>query len=112
MTEIMTSGTGAGDLDSGALFDPRSTSGQSLSSTAAVLLVTVLGWQCAGLTELAAPNHTAKLTDSTIQLPAAGAQMNLFGDLLEFRKALASSQRDLPEEAARLLRENLWQLYG
>jgi len=36
---------------------------------------------------------------------------NLFDELLTFHQQLAASQRDLPEDATRVLRDRLWQLY-
>jgi hypothetical protein len=37
---------------------------------------------------------------------------DLFDELVQFHARLASAQKDLPEEAARVLRDNLWQLYA
>ena len=37
--------------------------------------------------------------------------LNLFDELLDFHQHLAAAQVDLPEEAARVLYKNLWQLY-
>jgi|SRR5688572_9912894 len=109
MTESMkmTSSTGASDFDSVALLESRSTYAQSFGGSTAVLLGTLLALQCANIAHVKAadlnPNSTLQVTTTTYT--------DLFDDLLEFHRRLASSQQDLPEDAARLLRENLWQLY-
>lgn len=109
MTDLMrmTSSTGAGDFDSVALLESRSTYAQSLGGPTAVLLGTLLALQCANLAHIKAadlnPNSTLQVTTAT--------HTDLFDELLQFHQRLASSQQDLPEDAARLLRENLWQLY-
>ena len=109
MTELMnmTSSTGASNVDSVALLESRSTYAQSFGGSAAVLLGTLLALQCANVAHIKAadvnPNSSLQVTTAT--------RIDLFDDLLEFHQRLASSQQDLPEDAARLLRENLWQLY-
>ncbi len=102
----MTSSTGASDFDSVALLELRSTSAQSLGGPTAALLGTLLALQCANVAHIQAdvnPNSSRQVTTAT--------RTDLFDDLLEFHQRLAGSQQDLPEDAARLLRENLWQLY-
>jgi hypothetical protein len=109
MTELMrmTSSTAASEAESVVLMDSRSTYAQSIGGPAAVMLGTLLALQIANAAHLkAAPfesNSSFHVTTAT--------RSDLFDDLLEFHQRLASSQQDLPEEAARLLRENLWQLY-
>lgn len=109
MTELMsmTSSTGGSDFDSVARLELRSTYAQSLGGPTAVLLGTLLAFQCANVAHIKAadvnPNSSLQVTTAT--------RTDLFDDLLEFHQRLASSQQDLPEDAARLLRENLWQLY-
>jgi len=109
MTDLltMTSSTGGSDFDPVALLEPLSTSAQPFGGSAAVLLGTLLAFQCATVAHLTAADVNA---NSSVQLTSA-VRTELFDDLLEFHQRLASSQQDLPEEAARLLRENLWQLY-
>jgi hypothetical protein len=36
---------------------------------------------------------------------------DIFEELLDFHNRLIASQRELPEDAARILRDNLWQMY-
>ena len=108
MTKLMsmTSSTAGSDFDSVALLELRSTYAQSLGGPTAVLLGTLLALQCANVAHKATdvnPNSSLQVTTAT--------RTDLFDDLLEFHQRLASSQQDLPEDAARLLRENLWQLY-
>jgi hypothetical protein len=109
MTELMnmTSSTGASNVDSVALLESRSTYAQSFGGSAAVLLGTLLALQCANVANIKAadvnPNSSLQITTAT--------RVDLFDDLLKFHQRLANSQQDLPEDAARLLRENLWQLY-
>jgi hypothetical protein len=109
MTELvrMTSNTGASNNDSVALLESRSTYAESLGGPAAVLLSTLLALQCANVAQAkvadVGPNSTLQVTTAT--------RADLFDDLVEFHQRLATSQQDLPEDAARLLRENLWQLY-
>jgi hypothetical protein len=103
----MTSSTGASDFDSVALLEARSTYAQSLGGPTAMLLGTLLALQCANIAHVKAADLHA---NSTLQVTTA-THTDLFDELLEFHQRLASSQQDLPEGAARLLRENLWQLY-
>ena len=109
MTESigMTSSTGASNVDSVALLDSRSTYAQSLGGSTAVLLGTLLAFQFANVAHVKAadlnPNSSLQVTTAT--------RIDLFDDLLEFHQRLATSQQDLPDDAARLLRENLWHLY-
>lgn len=109
MTELMsmTSSTGASDIDSVALLELRSTSVQSFGGPTTVLLGTLLALQCANVAHIKAvdvnPNSSLQVTTAT--------RTDLFDDLLDFHQRLAGSQQDLPEDAARVLRENLWQLY-
>ena len=49
-------------------------------------------------------SYTAALTSVTLQKDLAEA-------LLDFHRRLADSQTDLPDAAARVLRENMWHLY-
>ena len=109
MTRLMsmTSSTGASDFDSVALLELRSTAAQSFGGPTAVLLGTLLALQCANVAHVKAADVNA---NSSLQLTTA-VHTNLFDDLLQFHQRLATSQQDLPEDAARLLRENLWQLY-
>ena len=109
MTErmIMTSSTGGSDFDSIGLLQGQSTYAQSFGGPTAVLLGTLLAFQYANVARFSDANVNAT---SSIQLTEA-VRSTLFDDLLAFHKTLASSQEDLPEQAARLLRENLWQLY-
>jgi hypothetical protein len=72
-----------------------------------VLLSTLLAFQSANVAHIKAAHVNA---NSSLQLTTA-VRTNLFDDLLQFHQRLAISQQDLPENAARLLRENLWQLY-
>jgi len=104
---IMTSSTGGGDFDPIGILQGRSTYAQSFGGPTAVLLGTLLAFQYANVARFNDANLNAT---SSIQLTQA-IHSTLFDDLLAFHKRLASSQEDLPEEAARLLRENLWQLY-
>lgn len=108
MTSVTkTSSTTASDFESVALLDLRSTNAQSIGGSAALLLGTLLALQCAN----AASIQTAVVNrNSSLQVTTA-ARTDLFDDLLQFHHRLATSQQDLPEDAARLLRENLWQLY-
>jgi hypothetical protein len=109
MTESvrMTNSTGASDVDSLALVEARSTYAQSLGAPTAILLGTLLALQCANIAHVKAadlnPHSTLQVTTAT--------HTDLFDELLEIHQRLAGSQQDLPEDAARLLRENLWQLY-
>lgn len=108
MTRTMrTSSTAASDFDSVAMLELRSTNAQSLGGPTAVLLGTLLALQCATVAHI-------KMSDvdrnSSLQVTTA-TRTDLFDDLLQFHQRLATSQQDLPEDAARLLRENLWQLY-
>lgn len=48
---------------------------------------------------------------SSAQLTTVAAQRDLFDELLRFHHRLAAAQTDLPKDAARVLTENLWQLY-
>ncbi len=109
MTELMsmTSSTGGGDFDPVALLEPQSTSAQPFGGPTAVLLGTLLAFQCANIAYIKAADANA---NSSFQLTSA-VRTDLFDDLLEFHQRLAGSQQDLPADAARLLRENLWQLY-
>jgi hypothetical protein len=102
-----TSSTGASDFDSVALLELRSTSTQSIGGPTAVLLGTLLALQCANIAQIKAADVNS---NSSLQVTTA-TPTDLFDNLLEFHQRLASSQQDLPDEAARLLRENLWQLY-
>jgi hypothetical protein len=102
-----TSGTAASDFDSVVMLELRSTNAQSIGGSAAMLLGTLLALQCAN----AASIQTADVSrNSSLQVTTA-ARTDLFDNLLQFHQRLATSQQDLPEDAARLLRENLWQLY-
>ena len=109
MTEMhcMTSSTGGGDFDPVALLDSQSISAQPLGGRAALLLGTLLAIQCANVASVAAAEVHP---NSSIQITSA-VQSGLFDELLEFHQKLSGSQQDLPDDAARLLRENLWQLY-
>jgi hypothetical protein len=109
MTDLltMTSSTGGSDFDPVSLLGLQSTSAQLFGGPAGVLLGTLLAFQCATVASITAVDVNA---NSSIQLTSA-VRTDLFDDLLEFHQRLASNQHDLPEEAARLLRENLWQLY-
>jgi len=103
----MTSSTGGSDFDPVTLLKPQSTSTQPFGGPATALLGTLLAFQCATVAQIKSADVNA---NSSIQLTSA-VRTELFDDLLEFHQRLAGSQQDLPEEAARLLRENLWQLY-
>jgi hypothetical protein len=109
MTELitMTSSTGTRDFDAVGLLEPHSTSVQAFAGPAAVLFGTLLAFQCANVAQITTADASA---NSSVQLTSA-VRADLFDDLLDFHQRLASSQQDLPEEAARLLRENFWQLY-
>ena len=102
-----TSSTGGSDFDSVARLELRSTYAQSLGGPTAVLVWTLLALQCANVALITAadahPNSSLQVTRAT--------HTDLFDELLAFHQRLASSQRDLPQDAARLLWENLWQLY-
>jgi hypothetical protein len=108
MTSVaMTSSTGSADFDPIALLDSQSISAQPLGGRAALLLGTLLAIQLASVANVSGVAHQ----NSSIQVMST-AHAELFDDLLEFHQKLADSQQDLPEDAARLLRENLWRLYG
>jgi hypothetical protein len=48
---------------------------------------------------------------SSAQVTVVHMQRDLFDELVAFHQRLAANQQDLPEEAARVLRDNLWNLY-
>lgn len=88
----------------------RSTGSQLFVPTAA-LWITVLATQHAAAV-LAMPSGTEQPSSTlTVSAMARDTGDTVFKALIDFHEQLASSQQDLPEEAARILRENLWQLY-
>jgi hypothetical protein len=109
MSELvsMTSSTGGSAFDAVGLLQAQSTYAQSFGGPTTVLLGTLLAFQYANVATFKDAHVNPS---SSIQLTAA-VRSNLFDELLAFHRNLASAQGDLPEEAARLLRENLWQLY-
>jgi hypothetical protein len=71
------------------------------------LLVALLAAQCSAVSlTLSAVNPR-----SSLQITSVAADHDLFNELVEFHARLAGVQKPLPEEAARVLRENLWSLY-
>ena len=99
----MTSSTSAGDV---RFMETRATATQ-FGGSGTLLLATLLAFQCASAAQIKAGEV---MPNSSLQLTRA-VPTTLFDDLLNFHQQLTSSQQDLPEEAARLLRENLWSLY-
>jgi len=83
----------------------RATGSQLLVPT----LVTLLAAQSANAA-LIQEKIAQRETPST-HLALTVNEHDLLSELVRFHQKLAASQRDLPEDAARLLRENLWQLY-
>ncbi len=89
------------------MLESQSTNAQSLSGPTAMLLGTILALQFANVASIQTVDVNR---NSSLQVTTA-TRADLFEDLLRFHQRLATSQQDLPEDAARLLRENLWQLY-
>ena len=72
------------------------------------LLVALLAAQYSGAVSLKLAEVDLR---SSTQITSVASDNDLFNGLLEFHERLAGAQRPLPEEAARVLRENLWSLY-
>jgi hypothetical protein len=105
----MTSDTNT--VDAGALaMDFHSTAAQSFGMPATLLMGMLLALPFADADQRKVTDLLIPDSSSSRQLTET-VQSALFDDLLVFHQQLASSQRDLPEDAARLLRDNLWQLY-
>ena len=98
----MTSGTGLA-VHGDTHHEMRSTASQ-LGPTV-VLVAALVAHHAANVVALRPEYDSATLSASTV------AQQTLLDALVTFHGQLASSQQDLPEDAARILRENLWQLY-
>jgi hypothetical protein len=104
--------TMTGTLDSrataaGLVIATRGTASQTFNAPAAALFAFLLVGQ-----------HTSAVlaTLSDREIRSSGqltyvVKSELFDELLKFHQALAGSQRELPEEAAKILRDNLWDLY-
>ena len=77
------------------------------SLPAAAFVASLIAAQYAGIAIAAittdVPTHHA--------VAVASAKHDLFDELLAFHERLASSQRQLPEIAARVLQQNPWELY-
>jgi hypothetical protein len=86
----------------------RATTSQTIYAPTTALLVSLLAAQCSGAVPL---KSSAVDTRSSTQITSAAVDYDLFNELVEFHERLAGAQKALPEEAARVLRENLWSLY-
>lgn len=71
-------------------------------------LVALLTFQTGGAAYLA--THKPEEAGATT-LASSFRQENLLLKLVDFHVRLAASQKDLPDEAARVLRDKLWDLY-
>ncbi len=113
MSDMMTSPTGGQSANTTAevLVEGRAAAFQTNYVPTAALLLTLLSSQhSVSIVEMA----TSERDDSnaTTQFARSFVRSELFDELLDFHERLAKSQRDLPEDAAAVLRDNLWQLYG
>lgn len=104
----MTSSSGHTDFRADAAFEQRSTSALSMGASAILMLGTILAYQNADAAHL--PAAWREPYNSSLQVTTI-VRSDIFDDLVDFHQRLARSQEDLPTDAARLLRENLWQLY-
>ena len=83
-------------------------SGYGGAPATTALLVGLLAFQSAGVAFLV--SHKPEAAAAT-RLAASITQDNLLRELIDFHVRLAASQKDLPEDAARVLRDKLWDLY-
>jgi hypothetical protein len=86
--------------------DVRSTASQIMSVPTVVLVVALVAAQHSAISHRASEINPRAST----QLTSSGS-VSLFDVLVDFHQRLASAQQDLPEDAARILRDNLWELY-
>lgn len=104
----MTSGTTYADSGSDAAIEARNTTSVIAYAPTIALIAQLLAAQTSLGFSLPPDQNVA----STIQVATASAQADILRELINFHERLANSQQDLPADAARILRENLWQLYG
>jgi len=105
----MTNATGQSHSTEAQL-EIRATVSQTMYAPTAALFVALLAAQYSGAVSATLSDFDRR--SSTTQLTSVVADKDeLFNELVRFHQRLADAQKDLPEEAARVLRENLWQLY-
>lgn len=111
---MMTTGTlDTRTTDAALVIATPGTASQAFGAPTAALLAFLLVGQHANAV-IATLADRATLANKGVQPSGqltCAVNSNLFDELLKFHQALAHAQRDLPEDAAKILRDNLWELY-